>query len=335
MHVGVNPGLQQRKTPAMNPPKVAVVGLGFLGRGIVANLLAHGFDVVGQTRSADSHRKTLETISRAVDEMIEHGGFPAVLREQWQSRYVATSEFRELADCDFVIESVAEDEAVKNAVFDALEDVVAPDVPIASNTSAIPISMLQRSRRHAARFLGMHFAEPAYATRFLELIRGDQTDDPAFDAAVRLAVDLGKEPSLVNKDVPGFIVNRLAYAVYREALSLIEQGVADAETIDRSFRNAAGLWATFCGPLRWIDLTGGPQLYERAMRPVLPTLSDADEPPETIRRLAENGDQGISNGRGFYQYGEEEAEQWERLFHQHAWRVWKMVNEYRPLERQS
>jgi 3-hydroxybutyryl-CoA dehydrogenase len=319
----------------MNVPQVAVVGLGFLGRGIAANLLAHGFQVVGQTRSSSSHEHALRAIEQAVEEMIGQGGFPVTLREQWRSRYRASSDVGDLADCSFVIESVAEDEAVKNAVFDALEETVGPDVPIASNTSALPISWLQRSRRRPGRFLGMHFAEPAYATRFLELIRGDQTDDAAFEAAVQFAVELGKEPSIVQKDVPGFIVNRLAYAVYREALSLIEQGVADAETIDRSFRNAAGLWATFCGPLRWIDLTGGPALYERAMRPVLPTLSDASEPPEQIRHLAEQGAEGISNRRGFYEYTEDEAERWEQLFHQHAWRVWQMVNEYRPLEQRS
>jgi 3-hydroxybutyryl-CoA dehydrogenase len=319
----------------MGAAKVAVAGLGFLGRGIAANLLAHGFTVVGQTRSASSHEKAEESIGRAVDEMIEYGDFDDSLRDRWRSRYLATTDFDALADCSFVIESVAEVEAVKNEVFDAIENVVGPDVPVASNTSALPISWLQRSRHRPGRFLGMHFAEPAYATRFLELIRGEMTDDAAFDAAIHLARALGKEPSVVQKDVPGFIVNRLAYAVYREALHLIEQGVADAETIDRSFRNAAGLWATMCGPLRWIDLTGGPQLYERAMRPVLPTLSNATAPPAMIRALAEDGAEGIGNRRGFYEYTEEEAEQWEDLFRRHAWRVHRMVNDYRPLEQTS
>lgn len=316
----------------MTRQKVAVVGLGFLGRGIVANLLGHGFDVVGQTRSKSSHDKTEQTIIRAVEEMIEYGGFDESLRDQWRDRYTATSAFDELADCSFVIESVAEDAEIKNAVFNAVEDVVESDVPIASNTSAIPISVLQKQRREPGRFLGMHFAEPAYATRFLELIRGDQTDDAAFDAAVDLAGRLGKEPSVLNKDMPGFIINRLGYAVYREALNLIEQGVADAETIDRSFRNAAGLWATMCGPLRWMDLTGGPALYARAMAPVLPTLDNTKEIPPLMKRLADEGAEGITNRHGFYEYTADEVAQWESLFHRHAWAVYRMVNEYRPLE---
>lgn len=316
----------------MNQRRVAVVGLGFLGRGIAANLLGHGFEVVGWSRSPSGLEKAEQTIGRAVDEMIRHGDFDASLRGTWRSRYWASNDFESLAECGFVIESVTEDESVKDAVFDAIENQVASNVPIASNTSAIPISRLQRRRRQPGRFLGMHFAEPAYATRFLELIRGEATEDAAFDAAIDLAGRLGKEPSVVQKDVPGFIVNRLAYAMYREALYLIETGVADAETIDRSFRNAAGLWATMCGPLRWIDLTGGPVLYGPAMEPVLPGLSDAREVPAAMQALAAEGAEGITNGRGFYEYTAEEAERWESLYRHHAWAVYRMANEYRPLE---
>jgi 3-hydroxybutyryl-CoA dehydrogenase len=103
----------------------------------------------------------------------------------------------------------------KQDVFDAVEALVGPAVPIASNPSALPISLLQRSRRHPGRFLGMHWAE--------------------------LARRLDKDPCLVQRDVPGFIVNRLGYTLYREAVHLLETGVADVETIDRSFRDASGL----------------------------------------------------------------------------------------------
>ena len=129
-----------------------------------------------------------------------------------------------------------------------IEAVVAADVPIASNTSALPITTLQEGRLHPERFLGMHWAEPAYATRFLELIRGQHTSDAAMTKANSLATALGKEPCVVAKDVPGFIVNRLGYAMYREAVNMLESGVADAATIDRAFRNACGIWASLCGP---------------------------------------------------------------------------------------
>jgi 3-hydroxybutyryl-CoA dehydrogenase len=209
---------------------------------------------------------------------------------------------------------------------------VAADVPIASNTSALPISHLQRGRKHPERFLGMHWAEPAHATRFMELIRGEHTSDTAFQAAAQLAKAIGKEPCLVEKDVPAFIANRIGYAMYREALNILEMGVADAETIDRSCRNALGLWATICGPLRWMDLTGGPAAYAKAIRAVLPSLSNATELPKTLQDLVDSDAQGIANGRGFYEYNEEQARQWEELFLEHAWTIRELMNRYFPLE---
>jgi 3-hydroxybutyryl-CoA dehydrogenase len=118
--------------------------------------------------------------------------------------------------------------------------------------------------------------------------------------------------------------------MYREALHLLETGVADAETIDRSVRNALGLWATVCGPFRWIDLTGGPELYAKALGGVLPTLNNATELPPVMQRLAESGARGIVNGRGFFNYTTEEAHAWEDLYRRHAWRVVQMQDEYFP-----
>jgi len=116
--------------------------------------------------------------------------------------------------------------------------------------------------------------------------------------------------------------------MYREAMNLVESGVADMETVDRSFRNALGLWATVCGPFRWIDLTGGPELYFKAMQPVLPTLSKADNAPQFVKDLAGAGARGVANGRGFFKYTPEETKQWEDLFRRHAWHVFKLQNEY-------
>src|SRR5262249_16795923 len=157
--------------------------------------------------------------------------------------FTAGDSLRGFAACSFVIESVFEDYTVKQQVFEELEEVVGADVPIASNASALPISLLQSARSHPQRFLGMHWAEPAYVTRFLELIRGEHSSDDVMLAASTLGQRCGKEPCVVRKDVPGFIVNRLAYAMYREAVHLLETGVADVDTIDRAFRNACGLWA--------------------------------------------------------------------------------------------
>jgi 3-hydroxybutyryl-CoA dehydrogenase len=298
---------------------VGVVGLGLLGRGIAACLLGHGLRVLGFARDAEEHAEARRHIEQAIHELVDRAGFDSRLRESWERNFTPITSYEPLANCDFVIESVSEDLAIKRAVHEQIEEVLGRRVPIASNTSALPISVLQQGRRHPERFLGMHWAEPAHATRFLELVRGEQTGDAAFALAVELAERLGKEPCLVRRDVPGFVVNRLAYALYREALHLLESGVADVETIDRGFRNACGLWAGFCGPFRWIDLTGGPALYARAMQGVLPTLSNVREVPPPLRDLADAGARGIANGRGFYSYTPTEARAWAEHWREHVW----------------
>jgi 3-hydroxybutyryl-CoA dehydrogenase len=283
--------------------------------------------VVAFVRSADSQREGEEYIERAMHELVSHAGYPADLPARWRDSIKFVTEYEPFHDSDFVIETVVEDVEIKNQVFDELERVVGNTVPIASNTSSLAVSLLAERREHPERFLGMHWAEPAYATRFMELIRGARTNDATFERAIRLACDVGKEPSLVQKDVPAFVVNRIGYAMLREALSLLEEGVADAETIDRSFRHAVGLWAAFAGPLRWVDLSGGPALYGKTMSNVLPTLSNATEISASMRQMMENDDKGIVNGRGFYQYSPEESQIWEDRFRRSVWQVWHWADE--------
>lgn len=311
---------------------VAVVGLGLLGRGIAACFLGHGFRVIGFGRSSQSHDRAREYIARGIAEMVEHAGFDAALLNTWQDRYEQTERYDNWSKCDFVVESIAEDLAAKHEVYDKIEQQVGPAVPIASNTSAIPITELQQSRRQPERFLGMHWFEPAHATRFLEIVPGEQTSSATMQAAADLARRCGKEPSILNKDLPGFIVNRMGYALYREALNLLELGVADAATIDRSFRNALGVWSTIFGPFQWMDLTGGPKLYGDCMERVLPTLSNSTKLPLPMQKLTDDGALGVTNGRGFYSYTPDEARRADELFHEHAWKARALMNKYFPME---
>lgn len=311
---------------------IGVAGLGLLGRGIAACCLAHGFHVVAFTRRQTTHTEARRYIGLAINELIEHADFPAALRDQWEERYEAVTDLGAFEPCEFVIETVLEDRDIKRGVFDAIEAALAANVVIASNTSALPITLLQTDRAHPERFVGMHWAEPAHATRFCELIRGEHTSDKAFDTAANLARSVGKDPSLVQRDVPGFIVNRIGYAMYREALNLVEMGVADIETVDRSCRNALGLWATLCGPFRWMDITGGPALYAKAMAGVWPSLSSRTDLPPDLRERLEAGQRGAADGKGFYTYDDAERERWERLLLEHGWTVRRLQNRYDPLE---
>ena len=317
----------------MVPQTIGIAGLGFLGRGIAACLLSYGFRVVAYDPSEAARRAARAEITRDIDDLVRRGGFPEPLLAEWPARYTEASSYADFAACDFVIESVFEDLAVKELVFDQIEAVARPSIPIATNTSAMPITLLQRNRRNPNRFVGTHFCSPAHLTRFLEVIRGDQTDDATVDAALALGRACGKDPSLVQKDVEGFIINRIGYAIYREALHLLESGVADVETIDDAFRNVVGLYANICGPFRWMDLTGLPA-YAAVMKRLFPKLSNAGEIPRPMRELIESGATGVANGRGFYRYTPEEAQRWHKLLIEHVWKVREMNEEYFPKERE-
>ena len=316
----------------MNVTTIGVVGLGLMGRSIAGCFLSRGFDVVVFDTQAAAYPAAESWIEQVISDLIERADFPPQLATRWRERYTPAQQLKDLADCHLVIEAIVEDLQAKRELFANLETFLPADVPIATNTSALPITTLQDGRQHPQRFVGMHWSDHAHIARFLELIRGDQTSDQALQCVDNVARQIGKEPSIVEKDVPAFICNRLGYAMYREAVHLLESGVGDAETIDRTFRNAFGLWAALCGPLRWMDISGGPALYATAMRGVFPTLNNATEVPETMRELQSNDARGTLNGRGFYEYGPGDRERWENLFREHAWHVRRFQDEYLPLE---
>jgi 3-hydroxybutyryl-CoA dehydrogenase len=302
---------------------IGIVGLGLLGRGIAACLLSRGMRVIAYTIDDGSFKQARRHIRKAIAELVERGGFPASLLKSWRNKYVEATSMAELARCDFVIESVVEDLEVKQEVFNGIESVVRPNTPIASNTSSLPVSVLQKPRKRPQRFVGMHWAEPCHLTRFLEVVRGRQTDDATVEATMALGRAAGKEPSLVRKDVEGFIVNRIGYAMFREAFWLLENGVADVETIDTSFRNAMSVWANVAGPFRWMDLTGIPA-YAAVMDRLWPKLSRETKVPRRMRELLESGAKGISNGRGFYRYTPRQARHWEKRLRENVWKLREM-----------
>lgn len=258
--------------------------------------------------------------------LLDRGFHPVVLDPNAampvSDRMTRAASAQDLANCELVIETITEDLAVKRALYDDLEQHLEPFTPIASNTSGFPITLLQSGRKQPNRFAGMHWASPPYATRFLEVIKGLQTDDETIGRIVSLAHELGKDPAIVRKDVPGFIANRLAYALYREAIHLVEQGVADVETIDRVCRHSLALWMPICGPFRWMDISGGPALYAKVMETILPTLSDESSVPETMQRLRQQDKRGSQSGEGFYSYGPNEDAEWQNKLHQQALKIW-------------
>ena len=216
---------------------------------------------------------------------------------------------------------------LKRQVFAKIDTAVSDDAILSSNTSAIPISDLQKFVSSPQRFFGLHWMQPAHTTRFLEIICGNQSDRDIADYLYKLAEKWDKEPVLVKKDIRGFIGNRLMYAMYREALHLVQEDYATVEDVDRACRNVAGYFIPMVGVFRWMDLTGI-GAYHTVMKELFPTLSNAQGPNELISRIVEEGGNGVFSGKGFYTYSEEERRLWEEAYSRFTYEIRELALKY-------
>lgn len=310
-----------------NKLTIGVVGIGHMGSSIVAALLLNGQKVVAlaPTKSALDQEGPAR-IRKSLTESFQQQ-FTTVAPDKLLNNLSITENYDDLANCHLVMECVSEVVEIKKEVYQQVENVVSDNVIITSNTSAIPISNLQSLVQVPQRFFGMHWAEPAYTTRFLEIICGDLSDIKIGEELHRIATRWGKEPTLVRKDIRGFITNRIMYAMYREAFHLVENGYATIEDVDRACKNDGGHWMTFCGLFRYMDLTGL-QAYHRVIKDLFPTLSNQTTVPKLIDDIAKKGGNGIFNGKGFYNYTPEEAKQWEETFEKFSFDISRLSSKY-------
>lgn len=304
-----------------------VVGLGLMGKSIVTCLLAAGHRVAGVEKSLPDIRATRRHILSFLREM-KHEGLLARDPQVVIRDLTLSEDFSILSDAGIVIESVVEDSQVKREVLARIEEAVSVETLIGSNTSALPVTELQHGARHPERILGIHWAEPAHITRFMEVICGNHTSLDNAERVIRLARGWKKEPTLVRRDVPGFIANRLMYAMIREAFHLVEAGYATPADVDRSARNDMGYWITFAGPFRYMDLTGIPA-YGAVMRDLLPDLDCNKEVPKLMRDVVASGARGVSNVKGFYKYTPAGARRWEKQFLKFTYEIRALAYKYR------
>ena len=252
--------------------KVGVVGLGLMGCSITTCLAMAGHTVIAVAPVAVD----LEHAEKRIQAHLLHSKEQGLINRapaDYLQQILITEDYALLKDCRVVIECTIENTAIKKSVYDKIEAVVSPEAILTSNTSAIPISILQQLTLHPGRFFGLHWAEPSHTTRFLEIICGELSDPVKADFLYQLSHHWGKEPTLVKKDIRGFIANRLMYAMYREAMWLVESGYATIEDVDRACRNNTGYWMTLVGVFRWMDLTGVPA-YHTVMKDLFPTLNN-------------------------------------------------------------
>ena len=310
---------------------IGILGAGLMGRGIASTLLGFGFRVSVYSPGGEAELSSaIKQIEQDLKDMVACGLCSSDVVASWRDRYEASDSLDILAKSDFVIEAVIEDIHVKQSIYNRIEDIVGPSVTISSNSSAIPATVVQQGRQRPGRFVSMHGGEPAH-NRFMEIIPGPQTDPRCVAEAAEIARRCKKDPSLLKKDIRGFITNRLMYSVFREAIHLLESGVADVEMIDRSFQNDVGSYSTIAGPFRLMDITGI-AVYATVMKDLLPELSTYTQVPETMKRLVDEGANGIYNGRGFYDYTPEESEVWKRKWEEFGFDIRELADKYLPLD---
>jgi 3-hydroxybutyryl-CoA dehydrogenase len=291
---------------------IGVVGLGLMGTSFIASLLIAGHKVKAIAPLPDD-------MSAAPDRILDHLIAcekaellcqPIVL---YLRQLVISEDYSELRTCHLVVECVIEMAEIKKSIYQKIERVVGKDTVIASNTSAIPISELQKDLVNPGRFLGIHWAEPSYFTRFIEITNGARTAAHYSEWVYELAHLWGKEPTLLRKDVRGFITNRLMYAAYREGLSIVSKGEATLEDVDKAFRYDAGSWMTLMGVFRRMDFLGLKDHLEMFRR-IFPDLCNDEQVPPLMQKMVDINARGIQNLSGLYDYSEEEAMKWNEAF---------------------
>jgi 3-hydroxybutyryl-CoA dehydrogenase len=284
---------------------LGVVGFGTMGSEIALLGACAGCEVTVYSRSAEAFEtgktrlaKVLRVLARdpkffAADAVADDAGRDAVL-----ARLTHTTELTQLAGCDAVIESVAEDLALKQQIFAVLGEACAADALLCSNTSSISISQIAQAASNPQRVVGMHFFNPPTMMQLIEVIPGSATSDAAVERAVALSERLGKRPIRV-KETPGFVVNRVLVALMNEAIRLHEDGAASMEDIDEAMKLGAGFPL---GPFRLADLVGL-DVYAHTCGSIYRELGEEKfRPPALLKQLVAAGRLGRKTRHGFYKY---------------------------------
>jgi 3-hydroxybutyryl-CoA dehydrogenase len=205
------------------------------------------------------------------------------------------------SDATLVIEAVSEKLSLKKQVFAELEQHVRPETVLCSNTSAISITLIAEALQRKERLVGTHFWNPPHIVPCVEVIRSRFTSEEVFEFTYQLMRQIGKRPVKVLRDVPGFLGNRMQHALWREAMSLVEQGIATPEGIDEVVKSGFGLRMPYIGPLETADLAGL-DLSLEVHEDLFPHLENAVKPLAVLTEKVEQGDLGAKSGRGFHDW---------------------------------
>jgi 3-hydroxybutyryl-CoA dehydrogenase len=281
--------------------RIAVVGAGLMGHGIAQVFALAGHDVA----ITDSYAENLETVKARIATNLRDLGDD----EGAVSRVTPYPDLAQaVRDADYVVEAVLEDLPLKQKLFAEIERYARPDAILASNTSVIPITAIMQGLKQRERAVGTHWWNPPFLVPLVEVIETQWTSPQTIAWTMQLHEAAGKKPAHVKKDVPGFIGNRLQHALWREAISLVEQGICDAATVDAVIKASFGRRLAVLGPLENADLVGT-DLTLAIHNTVLPAIDSRPSPSPYLQKLVADGKLGFKSGEGFRKWsaGEQAA----------------------------
>ena len=275
----------------MAKARIAVIGAGLMGHGIAQVFALAGHDVT----IYDSVAASLDSAkARILANLKDLGDDQAAVERVTPVADLSAA----VRNADYVVEAVLENLPLKQKLFAEIERHVRPDTILASNTSVIPITQIMGGLERRERALGTHWWNPPFLVPLVEVIGTQWTSLQAIDFTMKLHAEAGKTPAHVKKDVPGFIGNRLQHALWREAISLVERDICDAETVDTVIKAAFGRRLAVLGPLENADMVGT-DLTLAIHRTVLPDIESRPGPSPYLEKLVADGKLGFKSGEGF------------------------------------
>ncbi len=288
---------------------VAIIGAGLMGSGIAQVFASHpDFSVTTYdsfTSGEVVHERIRGNLNRFVDKKRMTEAEVTTLLSRISH---AETMSKAVENADLVIECIPEQMELKQDLFCELEKICKPEAIFATNTSVMSITEIASKAKSRNRIVGTHFWNPPYLIPLVEVIKSDYTDENVMADTMAILKKTGKHPVRVNRDVPGFLANRLQHALWREAISIVENGIADASTVDEAIRMGFGLRLPILGPMENADMVGN-DLVLAIHNYILPHLENSPDPSPLLKQNVENGDLGFKTGKGFQTWTEEEKKE--------------------------
>ncbi|MGP3035950.1 3-hydroxyacyl-CoA dehydrogenase family protein [Serratia ureilytica] len=295
----------------MQSSDYAVLGAGLMGVGIATHFIRHGHEVLLYEPDPQRRVEAPAVASGILAELSDVGQFDRDEREASLARLRVTGDLNAVAHARLLIEAIPERLELKHALYEQLEGLIADDAVIASNTSGLPPDELAARMTHPQRLLIAHFWHPPHLIPLVEIVPGSATEPHHLAAVQALLGEMALEAVMLERAAPGFVGNRLQFAVLREALHIVHSGIASAEVVDQVMRASLGRRYAMVGPLEAADMTGLGTVADIA-RHLFPELATGDEMMALVEQRLQRGDIGQRSGRGFYLWDEARRERIQR-----------------------